>query len=162
MTASLGAFGSPALEILRERLALYFDTASALGMQMSVQCAEEIPFNPPEEAYAAAQNVQTQIAAFYPASVQPLFAACNEWTTIPPDPRENLLVASDIPVLILAGEQDPITPPDWGRLVAQNMSRVFLREFPRHGHWVTRSSGCALRMSLAFWNDPAQDPTNTC
>ena len=149
-------------DVLRERLALYFDTSSALGMQMSVQCAEEIPFSAPEEAYAAAQNVQPQIAAFYPPSVQPLFATCKEWTAIAPDPRENLPVSSDIPALILAGDHDPITPPDWGRLVAKNLSHVYFREFPGHGHWVTRSSSCALSMALAFWSEPAQDPTKTC
>ena len=149
-------------DILRERLALYFDTAGALGMQMSVQCAEEIPFDAPEEAYAAAQNAQPQIAAFYPASVQPLFAACKSWSTALPDPRENLPVSSDIPALILAGDHDPITPPEWGRMVAQNMSQAYFHEFPGHGHWVTRSSGCALSMALVFWNDPAHDPSSLC
>jgi pimeloyl-ACP methyl ester carboxylesterase len=148
--------------ILRERLALYFDTSGALGMQMSVQCAEEIPFNAPEEAYVAAQNAAPQIAVFYPASVQPLFFACKEWTTIAPDPRENLPVASDIPALILAGEHDPITPPDWGRLAAQSLTRAYFHEFPMHGHWVTRSSDCALSMALTFWNDPTVDPGYLC
>jgi len=148
--------------ILRERLGLYFDTTSALGMQMSVQCAEEIPFDAAEEAYAAPQGVSPQIAAFYPASVQPLFAACREWTARPPDPRENLPVFSDIPALILAGDHDPITPPDWGRMVAQNLTRAYYHEFPGQGHWVTRSSRCALSMALGFWNDPAQDPGFAC
>ncbi|HET9591226.1 MAG TPA: alpha/beta hydrolase, partial [Anaerolineales bacterium] len=82
--------------ILRRRLALYFDTGSALGMQMAVQCAEEIPFSTPEEAYAAAQGVQPQIAAFYPMNVQPLFAICEDWATSLPDPRENQPVFSDV------------------------------------------------------------------
>jgi pimeloyl-ACP methyl ester carboxylesterase len=149
-------------DILRERLSLYFDTSGALGMQMSVQCAEEFPFNTPEEGFSAAQGVQLQIAAFYPASIQPLFSTCREWMTLAPDPRENSPVSSDIPTLILAGDQDPITPPDWGRMTAQYLSHAYFREFPGHGHWVTRSSGCALSMALAFWNDPSQDPTNTC
>lgn len=149
-------------DLLGDRLVLYFDGSGALGMQMSVQCAEEIPFNAPEEAYALAQNAQPQIAAFYPASVQPLFAACREWTGAAPDPRENLPVASDIPALILAGDHDPITPPDWGRMVAQNLSHAYYHEFPGHGHWVTRSSRCALSMALTFWNDPNQDPGHTC
>jgi pimeloyl-ACP methyl ester carboxylesterase len=148
--------------ILRDRLTLYFDTSSALGMQMSVQCAEEMPFNAPEEAYAAAQGVSPQIAAFYPASVQPLFVACKEWTTAVQDPRENLPVASDIPALVLAGDHDPITPPGWGQLVSQNLSHAYFHEFPGHGHWVTRSSLCALSMALAFWNDPTHDPTYAC
>lgn len=149
-------------DILRERLTLYFDTSSALGMQMSVQCAEEIPFNVPEDVYTAAQGVTPQIAAFYPASVQPLFIACKEWTTAVPDPRENLPVSSDIPALILAGDHDPITPPDWGRMVSQNLSHAYFHEFPGHGHWVTRSSNCALSMALAFWNDYTQDPGYAC
>ena len=149
-------------DILKERLALYFDNSSALGMQMSVQCAEELPFNAPEEAFALAQTVPPQIGGFYPFSVQPLFAACREWPVAAPNPRENLPVSSNVPTLILAGDQDPITPPDWGRLVAQNLSNAYFREFPGHGHWVTRSSQCALSMALAFWNDPNQDPGLLC
>ena len=148
--------------ILLERLSLYFDTSSALGMQMSVQCTEELPFNAPEEAYTLAQNVPTQVAAFYPASVQSLFATCREWTTTAPNPRENLPVSSDLPVLVLAGDHDPITPPDWGRMAAQNLSHSYFHEFPGNGHWVTRSSPCALSMALAFWNDPTMDPGDIC
>ena len=151
-------------DILRERLALYFDTSPALGMQMSVQCSEEFPFNAPEEAYTAAeaQSVPLQIAAFYPASVQPLFAACRAWPIAGPDPRENLPVSSDVPILILAGDHDPITPPEWGRMVAEDLIHAFYHEFPGHGHWVTRSSRCALSMALAFWGDPNVDPGPVC
>ena len=148
--------------ILRRRLALYFETSAALGMQMAVQCSEEFPFNAPEEAYAAAHNVQPQIAAFFPESVQPLFEVCREWTVTPPDPRENLPVHSDVPVLVLAGEGDPITPPDWGRMAAADLSHAFFHEFPGNGHWVARSSTCAVQMTLAFWENPAVDPGPVC
>lgn len=149
-------------DILRRRLALYFESSTALGMQMAVQCSEEFPFNAPEEAYAAAQNVQPQIAAFFPQSVQPLFAACRDWTAIPPDPRENLPVHSDIPALVLAGDGDPITPPEWGRMVAGDLAHAYFHEFPGNGHWVTRSSRCAVQMALAFWENPAMDPGSLC
>ena len=148
--------------ILRERLGLYFSGSGALGMQMAVQCAEELPFNLVEEAYTASQNVTPQIAAFYPSSVQPLFDTCREWITILPDARENAAVVSDIPALVLAGEHDPITPPEWGRMVAADLSRAFFHEFPANGHWVTRSSSCALRMALMFWQDPSIDPGQIC
>jgi pimeloyl-ACP methyl ester carboxylesterase len=148
--------------ILQERLRLYFDPSSALGMQMSVQCAEEIPFSLPEEAFAAAQGVEPRIAAFFPASVQPLFAVCDEWHPAQPDPRENQPVASDLPALVLAGEYDPITPPDWGRMAAINLPNSFFFEIPANGHWVTRSSDCAVRMALAFWEDPSVAPDASC
>jgi pimeloyl-ACP methyl ester carboxylesterase len=144
--------------ILSQRLERYFETATALGMQMAVQCAEEIPFSAPEEAFVAAQGVQPQIAAFFPASVQPLFAVCKEWTVTPPDPRENLSVSSDVPTLILAGEGDPITPPEWGRRVAEDLSHAYFYEFPGSGHWVARSSSCAMQMALTFWENPTADP----
>jgi pimeloyl-ACP methyl ester carboxylesterase len=149
-------------DILRERLGLYFDTSSALGMQMSVQCAEEMPFNAPEEAFTAAQGVSPPIASFYPISVQPLFAVCKEWPIAAPDPRENLPVTSNLPVLILMGDQDPITPLDWGKMVAEDLPRHFIYQFPGHGHWVTRSSSCALSVALAFWNDYTVEPIFTC
>jgi hypothetical protein len=89
--------------ILRDRLALYFDSSSALGMQMAVQCAEEIPFSQPEDAFSAAEGVQPQIAAFFPSSVQPLFDVCGDWNTGAPDQRENRPVSSDTYILMLAG-----------------------------------------------------------
>jgi pimeloyl-ACP methyl ester carboxylesterase len=148
--------------ILRDRLGLYFDTSGALGMQMAVQCAEEIPFSQPEEAFTAAEGVQGQIAKFFPASVQPLFAACRDWSSAQPEPGENLPVSGAGPALVLAGEYDPITPPDWGRAVAANLARASFFEFPGNGHWVTRSSGCALGLALAFWDDPATAPDASC
>jgi pimeloyl-ACP methyl ester carboxylesterase len=148
--------------ILKERLALYFGASGALGMQMAVQCAEEIPFNVPEDAYAAAQGVQPQIAAFFPASVQPLFEVCREWNVNHLDPRENLPVNSTLPVLVLAGEFDPITPPEWGRMVDADLTNAYFQEFPGNGHWVTRSSPCAVQMALVFWEDPSVDPTGLC
>jgi pimeloyl-ACP methyl ester carboxylesterase len=148
--------------ILRDRLALYFDASGALGMQMSVQCAEEIRFNTAGDAYVAAQGIQPQVAAFYPASVEPLFAVCADWATTPLDPRENLPVTSNVPALILAGEYDPITPPDWGRMVDADLLNSYFHEFPGNGHWVTRSSPCAVQMSLTFWDNPAVDPGMIC
>ena len=148
--------------ILSQRLALYFDSSPALGMQLAVQCSEEFPFNAPEEAYAAAQGVQPQIAAFYPQSVQPLFAVCRDWNSTPPDTRENLPVSSDVPTLIFAGEGDPITPPEWGRMVTRDLSHAYFNEFPANGHWVARSSSCAVLMALAFWERPTVDPGSIC
>jgi pimeloyl-ACP methyl ester carboxylesterase len=148
--------------ILRDRLSLYFDTSSALGMGTSVQCAEEIPFNAGNEAFLAAQGVHPAIAAFFPQSVQYLFTVCQEWTTAPPDPRENQSVASDIPTLVLAGAFDPITPPAWGRRTAGHLSNSYYFEFPGNGHWVTRSSRCALSMALEFWDNPSVPPDFSC
>ncbi len=148
--------------ILRNRLSLYFDTSSALGMGTSVQCAEEIPFNSGEDAYTAAQNVQPDIAAFFPKNVQPIFTVCQDWTGSAPDARENQPVTSDIPSLILAGEFDPITPPEWGRMTAGHLANSYFYEFPGNGHWVARSSRCALSIVIAFLDNPLIPPDASC
>jgi pimeloyl-ACP methyl ester carboxylesterase len=146
---------------LQERLALYFDPSSALGMNMAVQCNEEIPFSPPEEAFILAGSLDPAIAAFFPDSVQALFAVCQEWG-LAVKPGENDPVSSAVPALVLAGELDPITPPEWGRQAASSLENAYYFEFPANGHWVTRSSPCALELALAFWENPAApDPTCT-
>jgi len=148
--------------ILRNRLSLYFDTSSALGMGTSVQCAEEVPFNSGQDAYTAAQGIQPEIAAFFPQSVQPIFTVCQDWTGNAPDPRENQPVDSDIPSLILAGEFDPITPPEWGQMTANHLSNSYYYEIRGNGHWVTRSSRCALEIMLAFLDNPSISPDTSC
>jgi pimeloyl-ACP methyl ester carboxylesterase len=148
--------------ILRQRLRLYFEGSTALGMQMSVQCSEEIRFSAPEEAFAASQGVASELANFFPASVQPLFSVCENWASTPSDPRENQAVVSDLPVLALAGAYDPITPPEWGRMAVNTLPKAYFYEFPGNGHWVTRSSDCARSMALAFWENPEVAPDSTC
>jgi hypothetical protein len=54
-------------------------------MNMSVQCAEEIPFSTLQDTMLAAQVVQPQIAAFYTIQRKTLFAACQTWNPLPPD-----------------------------------------------------------------------------
>jgi pimeloyl-ACP methyl ester carboxylesterase len=148
--------------LFEERLRLYFDASSALGMQTALQCAEEVSFALPEEAFGAAEGIQPEIAAFFPASVQPLFAVCGEWSALPPDPRENQAVQSLVPALVFGGEYDPITPPEWGRQVAAILTNAYFFEVPGNGHWVTRSSECTRQMALAFWQDPTSSPDGSC
>jgi pimeloyl-ACP methyl ester carboxylesterase len=149
-------------DLLRSRIGLYFDTSTAFGMQLAVQCSEEIPFGSIQEAFNRAQAVQPQIAAVYPASFQALYEGCPEWNSTPPNPRENQPVTSSVPSLLLAGSIDPITPPAWGRAASAALSQSYFYEFPGHGHWVTRSSPCALDMALAFWEDPFREPAGEC
>ncbi|RPI86654.1 MAG: alpha/beta fold hydrolase [Chloroflexi bacterium] len=148
--------------LLRPRLDLYFDTASALGMQMSVQCREEIPFGTMEEMQAASEGVRAEIAETFAGTAKPLFEFCPNWGVPPAEPVENQSVSSDIPSLILAGEVDPITPPDWGVWAAETLPNSYYYLFPGMGHWVARSSPCAIEMILLFLDNPARAPESGC
>jgi len=63
--------------------------------------------------------LETQIAAYpklggYSRHIDEL-SICNAWELVPAPPFIPEPVSSDIPVLILAGTYDPITPPGWSR-----------------------------------------------
>jgi hypothetical protein len=71
-------------------------------------------------------------------------------------------VQSDIPTLVLAGSYDPITPPEWSKTVADNLSHSFYYEFPSSGHSLDRYNPCADRIKSAFINDPLTEPDASC
>jgi pimeloyl-ACP methyl ester carboxylesterase len=76
--------------------------------------------------------------------------------------RENTAVTSEIPSLILAGQYDPVTPPEWGQLAAETLSNHFYYEFPGLGHGVMRSDACGLEIGLQFLADPTHEPDASC
>ncbi|MDX6303249.1 MAG: hypothetical protein QOI77_218 [Blastocatellia bacterium] len=83
------------------------DAGIARGMQLSVMCAEDIPFL--KEA-----DIQSNMGrTFYGVDkAHAYMKACEQWPRgeMPAKFREP--IKSDLPVLILSGELDPVTPPD--------------------------------------------------
>jgi pimeloyl-ACP methyl ester carboxylesterase len=71
-------------------------------------------------------------------------------------------VVSDLPALILAGQFDPVTPPEWGQLAAETLSNHFYYEFPAQGHGIMRSDRCGLEIGLQFLENPTSEPDASC
>ena len=132
---------------------------SSDGMYFSVQCSEEVPFSSRDEGDATGE-VYPEVQNWADNDV--FFSICQIWGAGEADPIENEPVISDIRTLILAGEFDPITPPAWGELVAENLSNSFYFEFPDVGHGVSLSGECALGMTLGFFDDPTIEPDGYC
>ena len=128
------------------------------GMQFSVQCGEELHFTTQQELRAA--------AAAYPelrdSLVLPISTVCPTWGAREADPIENERVISNIPTLVLAGEYDPVTPPAWGQIVAEDLSNSFYFKFPGVGHGAFFSGECPLSVALAFLSDPNTEPDGSC
>jgi pimeloyl-ACP methyl ester carboxylesterase len=83
------------------------DAAIARGMHISVLCAEDLPFINESEIEPATSGT------FYGSSRTRLFLkVCEQWPRgdMPAKFREP--IKSNLPVLILSGELDPVTPPD--------------------------------------------------
>ncbi len=133
------------------------------GMQLSVQCNEEISFGTPGEVLAA-PNFPYLDPVFEAGVVtgQFGFAVCDMWQAGQADAVENEPVTSDIPTLILAGEYDPITPPSWGQDVGERFSNNYYFEFPGIGHGASISGDCPLSITLDFLEDPTTEPNAVC
>jgi pimeloyl-ACP methyl ester carboxylesterase len=110
-------------------------------------------------------------------------AVCESWLAGTMSPRFNKLVASEVPALVLAGEYDPVTPPDGGRRVARHLQnstfvpetppaggrRVARRlqnatfvEFRGTGHGVFRTNPCAEQIVVAFVAHPTSRLDSSC
>jgi pimeloyl-ACP methyl ester carboxylesterase len=72
-------------------------------------------------------------------------------------------VESNIPVLILSGEFDPVTPLEYGRAVSEHLPNSFVFEFPGMGHWINNSGhACEEAIISDFLADPHRRPDAGC
>lgn len=77
-------------------------------------------------------------------------------------PGANEPVVSDIPTLVINGHMDPITPPAYGELTAQTLSRSYVLTTPNGGHGSGLSGKCMAGVMLAFIDNPGQRPDTAC
>ena len=75
---------------------------------------------------------------------------------------ETTVLQSDVPVLVMTGEFDPITPPVWGSHAAQTLPNSFVFEFPGIGHGASVVPGCPQAMMVDFWEDHQTAPDDSC
>lgn len=101
----------------------------AFGMHLSVTCAEDVPAIA-EDAIAPA------IAGTYLRGYRVLqqIAACKDWPRgqIPADFHQP--VRSDVPVLLVSGPYDPVTPPRFAEQVARQLSHAVALVIPDGHH----------------------------
>ena len=63
--------------------------------------------------------------------------------------------------LILSGEFDPVTRPEFGRIAGESLDRVYRYEFTGLAHSISLG-GCPERMMMEFFNDPSVPPDSGC
>jgi pimeloyl-ACP methyl ester carboxylesterase len=115
------------------------------GMALSVACAEDadrLRINP-ADADTVMGNGLTEW----------LLAACAVWPhgQRPPDFNEPL--RSPLPVLVLAGEHDPVTPPRYAQQIVQTLPHARLLEVRGQGHGLL-PVGCMPRLLDEFLRKP--------
>jgi pimeloyl-ACP methyl ester carboxylesterase len=116
----------------------------SLGMQLSVICAEDYP-------RITAEQIERESATTVFAShlLATRMRACEFW------PRGDVATAyyepvtSDVPVLILSGDLDPVTPPEWGESVLPHLANARHIIVPATGHGAIMT-GCGMRIATQF------------
>jgi pimeloyl-ACP methyl ester carboxylesterase len=112
-----------------------------IGMHNSVLSTEDAP-------YFEDENITLdQLAATYmgPLQVDALDAMCSVWPQGVLDEGFRNPVASDVPVLLLSGEMDPITPPAYADLAAVDLGNALHLTGKRQGHGLA-PRGCTPRI----------------
>lgn len=136
------------------------DMSDSLGLRMAIQCTEEYPFYDVKEIMAAVEAVPTLSSFFIrrlkdDTSDEEVIYGCDAWSGVTPNPVENEAVESDVPVLILNGQFDPITPPHWGELASKTLTNSQSVTFPGEGHGAALSgSRCAEVLAGDFLAAP--------
>ena len=163
----IAAGNTAILTALAQQIVFAF-SGTAVGMTTSVRCSEETPFYTEEKLAQALVGVRQEIidagiGITTPELLADSLALCDDWGTLPPPAIENQPVVSDIPTLVFAGQYDPVTPPEWGRLAAETLSTSYFFEFPATGHSVIGPHpACATGIVNAFFDDPQTPPDGSC
>ena len=102
----------------------------SIGMHNAVMCTEDAPFIDWDGIDQKAINA----SYMGPLQLEAIHAMCAVWPrgTLDGDLREPL--ATDIPVLLLSGGADPITPPYFAELAAVDMRRHWQLIGQQQGH----------------------------
>jgi pimeloyl-ACP methyl ester carboxylesterase len=144
------------------RLALL--SATTRGMMFSVICTEDLVGKTPQSLLDVKAALPAQLSGRSNPEVilnYGTFAICENWPVEQAGSWVKDPVSTDIPTLVLEGEFDPVTPPEYGRLVAGYLDQSFVYEFPALGHDVL-SNECVRTISGAFIQDPTQPPDAAC
>lgn len=138
------------------------DLSDSEGMNLSVECQEEVAFLEEETALANIPAFPAALAENSAIAIQQTFADCLVWDVVPADASESQPVFSDISTLVVAGEFDPITPSAWAESAASTLSNSVFFMFPNAGHGVIDSSACGEDIMQAFLDDPTSEPDGSC
>ncbi len=107
-----------------------YSHAIAAGMNNTVICSEDVPFY----HVTAAQRAAMRRTFLGTAPLRELQTVCKLWPKGPVGPNFHAPLHSTVPVLLLSGGNDPITPPRYARLAARGYPNSVNVVVPDGGH----------------------------
>ena len=131
-------------------------SAVSMGLHFSVFCAEDLPFIEEREVGPAIEG--TYFGRYF---IDQYREGCRAWPVERRDRRSHEVPILDVPVLMLSGRYDPVTPPHFAESTR--------RYFPNSVHLVMGNGGhgaggpCITRMIDAFLSRlDLRDVTDRC
>jgi pimeloyl-ACP methyl ester carboxylesterase len=135
-----------------------FAPGFAEGMYFAVTCTEDIARTNTAAAYAAGRGT---FLADHRARAH--VESCRGWPTgtLPADFGQE--VASDVPVLIITGEYDPVAPPSHARSAASRLGRSRVVIVPHGGHSASglTNAACVQQLMVRFLETADADALDT-
>ncbi|MBL8123957.1 MAG: alpha/beta hydrolase [Pyrinomonadaceae bacterium] len=121
----------------------------ATGLYLSITCAEDLPFTGMSDAAKQRADDETFLGDY---RLRQQREACGEWPRAAVEKGYSELVHSKVPVLIMTGLWDPVTPPLYGDRVAKGLSNSVHVVVPSGGHGFggLRGTECIDKLKTAF------------
>jgi len=126
---------------VNSRLGVISDLAQ--GMFFSVTCSEDIPFIDPSQV--AARTAGSFLGDY---RVRQQMAACAVWPHARIEPGHREAIHSDVPVLLVSGERDPVTPPAFAERTARYLTHAVQVVVPYGAHG--GDDPCSLQIERDF------------
>jgi pimeloyl-ACP methyl ester carboxylesterase len=126
------------------------------GLTFGVICSEWYPYASRSEIGAAGQQAfpdYPKSVTREPAQFTNFGSVCRVWNVPRGSASLRQPVTTDRPTLVLAGDFDAITPPQWGRQVVEALTHVTAITIPGVGHDVLQASACARSVMAGFLAD---------
>ncbi|WP_394129146.1 alpha/beta hydrolase [Shewanella maritima] len=104
-------------------------TELALGMHASVVCSEDI------HRVTAQMRKDAKESYLSGTMLEGLEKTCDVWQMPRMDDSFSQAISSDLPMLLLSGEVDPATPPNWGAMAMEGLTNAkhFIAPYATHG-----------------------------
>ncbi len=139
----------------------HLSSAIAMGLHNSVICTEDYPYfeQTPEFSDLRAMHA-ANTNTYMGTSILDVFEAiCSVWPVGKPPTGGLEPLTSSIPTLIVSGEFDPITPPEYGELALTGLTNARHLVVKGQGHFVS-GTGCLPNIVARFVRTASPDDIN--
>jgi pimeloyl-ACP methyl ester carboxylesterase len=136
-----------------------FDRTISEGMYFSVVCAEDSDFDP---SNLNLEDVRPYFADKADEDLMSYSDACEIWQVSKLPTSVDDPVTSEIPILLLSGHYDPITPPQFADIAAAHLSNGTQVVDPTGSHGVAFGDLCMDSIVSQFLDSPDQSPDTNC